>query len=165
MSDELVGCRARVPEEPLPHWGLVPEDTVVTDTGQSWLDKTVPGSRMGNGCPGWCGLLDHVQLGSPSCVQLGFQGVQLGSLSSPELLLSIPTSLCWELSGRSRNCFPVTKYISVSNNIIAIPFASKGNSTPKTPLVILRNQQWSSGSHPKHLLPSRSLAFISAVPE
>lgn len=150
-----------MPEEPLLHWGLVPEDTVVTDTGQGWLDKTVPGSRMGNGCPGRCELFCHAHLGSPSRIQLGFQGIQLGSLSFPELLLSIPTSLCWELSGQSRNCFPVTKYISVSNNIIAIHFASRGKSTLKTPLLIPRNQQPSSGSHPKHLLPSRSLAFIS----
>lgn len=48
--------------------------------------------------------------GHPPAVHNWIQGLQLCSLSFPELLLFIPTSLCLEVSEdrTGRNCFPVT---------------------------------------------------------
>lgn len=126
LSECVTSC-ARVygesVEEPLLHPGLVPEGAVVMDRGQGLLEKTVPGSRMGSQYSLWYGLSCHPQ-GDPPAAQNWSLGLQLCSLSFPESLLFIPTSLSLEVSENRRDCFPVTSIIPVPNNTILIQSTS-----------------------------------------
>lgn len=106
--------------------GLVPEDTVGTGTRQGLLEKTIPGSRMGSGYSE-----DYqAQLGPPSSIQLGVQGIQLVFTRTTSVCSYF---FCQEVSGTIRNCFPFTSLSQCPwDNIMAIQFASWGNSSPKT---------------------------------
>lgn len=132
-SNELVACCARqcqaAAAEPLLHGGLVPEDTVVTGTGQGLLSQG----------PGW-GV--GVQYGMDWSIMTGWAHSATSNWdfrgSSWQLVFPRTASvysyfLMLGTEWYKQELFPSYQYNPVPNNIIAIQFVSRGNSTPKTP--------------------------------
>lgn len=64
---------------------------------------------------------------------IGISGDPVGSLSFPELLLSIPTSLCWELSGISRSYFPVTSIAQCPTTLLQFSLSQGEIVPPRQP--------------------------------